>query len=162
MRNLEIIDPEQVTFLGELFSKAAERMGVDVPHNFLPLSLNAMRHLADSGRSNVVYDLCQGLGTFREDGSDSVFPAKRLICGLVEYIAKFFNAGEAQNVSCVKLESHCLSNPLFAQMTLKPGVRVCTHYLATSGSICMEVLCGKWRSQSKKGQPFFLKAVGQE
>ena len=105
MRNLEIIDPEQqVTFLGELFSKAAERVGVDVPRDFLPLSLNAMRHLVDSGRSNVVYDLCQGLGTFREDGSDSVFPAKRLICGLVEYSAKFFNAGEAQNVSCVKLK----------------------------------------------------------
>ena len=159
MRNLQIVDPQQqISCIGEMFTKAAETLGVDVPPDFLPLSLNAMRHLANSGRSNLVYGMCKGLGTMRGDGSDSVFPAKKLISGLLEYSVDVFSAGDAQNVSCVRymrVLCDCLpnsSNRFTAQKTIEPGVRVCTHFSETSGSICMEAQCGKWRSLSKRGQ----------
>ena len=152
MRNLQIVDPlQQISCIGEMFTKAAETLGVDVPPDFLSLSLNAMRHLANSGRSNIVYGICKGLGTMREDGSDSVLPAKKLISGLLEYSIDFFNAGDAQNVSCVRymrVLCDCLpdfSNRFTAQKTIEPGVRVCTRFLETSGSIYMRAPCGKWR-----------------
>ena len=134
-----------------MFTKAAETLGVDVPPDFLSLSLNAMRQLANSGRINIVYGMCKGLGTMREDGSDSVFPAKMLISGLLEYSVDFFNAGDAQNVGCVRyirVLCDCLpnsSNRFTAQMTIEPGVKVCTRFSETSGSICMGAQCGKWR-----------------
>ena len=65
-----------------MFTKAAETLGVDVPPDFLSLYLNAMRRLANSKTNNIVYGMCKGLGTMREDGSDLVFPAKKLISGL--------------------------------------------------------------------------------
>ena len=99
MMDLKVVDlHEQITFISERFSEAADKIGVNVPSDFLKLALDAMRHLAGSGRSNVIYGLAKGMGTLREDGRDSVFPVKRVITGLVEYSVNFFNAGEAQNV----------------------------------------------------------------
>ena len=51
-----------------------------------------------SGRSNFVYGLAKGLGTERQDGSDTVFPAKRVIAGLFEYSVNFFSGNAAQKV----------------------------------------------------------------
>lgn len=75
---MQVIDPkQQLSFLGELFSQIAEAEGVHVPTDYLPLSLTAMKQLACSGRSNVLYGVSRGLGFQRVYGSDSVFPAKK-------------------------------------------------------------------------------------
>ena len=105
MTNLRIVDPsQQITFLSEMFSRIAESEGVEVSPDFLPLSMNAMKQLARSGRSNVLYGLSKGLGTQREVGSDSVFPSKKVITGLMEYSLNFFNSGSAQNVRYKRTE----------------------------------------------------------
>ena len=44
--------------------------------DFIRLSLSAMAHLKLCGCSNVVYSLVKCLGTMRNDGSDSLLPAK--------------------------------------------------------------------------------------
>jgi hypothetical protein len=40
----------------------------------------------------VLYSLAKGIGTMREDQSDSKFSTKRMPLGLMEYIANFFVA----------------------------------------------------------------------
>ena len=72
---------QQLSFAGQLFSAVAEDEQVFVPKDFLPLSLNAMKHLQSNGRSNVVYGLSKMVGTLREDGSDSLLPSKTVIMG---------------------------------------------------------------------------------
>ena len=85
-----------------MFSQAAESLGVYVPADFLQLSISAMKHLANGGHSNVLYGIAKGMGTVRTDNSDSVFPVKRVVTGLVEYCVNFFNAGDAQNVRTIQ------------------------------------------------------------
>ena len=52
-----------------------------------------MEQLQASGRSNMLYGLAVGLGTLkRKDGSDSLFPSKKVVAGLMEYSIDFFNA----------------------------------------------------------------------
>ncbi len=77
-------------------AESALQVGVEVDAHFISLSLYAMKHLTSCGRSNVDYGLSKGLGSMQQDGKDSVFPAKRVITGLVEYSVNFFNAGDAQ------------------------------------------------------------------
>ena len=85
------MDREQLlSFAGELFSVFAKCDQIYVPTDFLPMSLNAMKQLESRGRSNVVYGLAHGLGNKRADGSDSLFPSKKLITGLLEYSVNFF------------------------------------------------------------------------
>ncbi len=81
---------EQVQLIGELFQRVVESEGVIVPTDFIALSLRAMKQLKCSGRSNFLYGLSQGLGEQRTDGSDSIFPSKRLISGLFEHCVNFF------------------------------------------------------------------------
>lgn len=47
----------------------------------------------------MLYSLAVGLGTKRKDDSDSKFPLKKVVAGLVEYCINFFNAEFPQNVS---------------------------------------------------------------
>ena len=104
---LKRLDGEQLlSFAGELFSIVAQRQKVHVETDFLPLSLKAMRQLECSGRSNILYGLAGGLGVTRADGSDSLFPTRKMITGLLEYSVNFFNAGNnAQHVSIYWLHS---------------------------------------------------------
>ena len=53
-----------------------------------------MAQLKRSERTNVLYKLAKGIGTPREDGSDSRLPTRRMPMGLVEHIANFFVAEE--------------------------------------------------------------------
>ena len=77
--------------ISKLFSKHCKEIGLDVPNNFLKLSASAMINLRENNRENTVYNLVLGIGTMREDGSDSCFPVKRMPMGLVEYAASFFS-----------------------------------------------------------------------
>ena len=91
-------DEQQLSFISEVFTNIAEREQMIVPSDFLHMSLQAMKQLQASGRSNILYGLAVGLGTKRKDGSDSIFPSKKVVAGLVEYSVNFFNAGVSQNV----------------------------------------------------------------
>jgi len=71
---------------------------ITVPEDFLIHAKNAMLQLRNSGRSNVLYNLAKGLGTIREDSSDSRFPTKCMPMGLVEYAASFFVCDNLQKV----------------------------------------------------------------
>ncbi len=82
----------------KLFSKHCKEIGLDVPNNFLKLSASAMINLRENNRENTVYNLVLGIGTMREDGSDSCFPVKRMPMGLVEYAASFFSVKDHNKV----------------------------------------------------------------
>ena len=60
-----------------------------------------MTQLENSGRSNILYALARGFGTQRSDGSDSIFPTKQVVCGLIEHCANFFNASFMEQVAGV-------------------------------------------------------------
>lgn len=67
--------------------------------DFLSYASTAMRNLAASGRTNVLYNLAKGIGQPREDGTDSCFPIKRMPMGLLEYAADFFAKKNLNTVS---------------------------------------------------------------
>lgn len=52
----------------------------NIPGDFLLLTVEALKHLRASGRSNVIYMLAKGLGTMKPD---QLFPAKRMPMGLI-------------------------------------------------------------------------------
>lgn len=89
---------QQLSFLSDVFTSIAESEQLSIPSDFLHMSLQAMKQLQSSGRSNMLYGLAVGLGTKREDGSDSMFPSKKVVAGLMEYSINFFNAQFSQNV----------------------------------------------------------------
>lgn len=77
--------------MSRLFSSyMSATSSVSVPDNFLCLAAAAMINLHNGGRSNVVYDLAKGVGTQRDDKSDTCFPIKQMPMGLVEYVIQFF------------------------------------------------------------------------
>ena len=88
----------------ELLSKSYHRymlanFAISVPDDFLSLAAKAMAQLRRSERTNVLYTLAKGIGTPREDGSDSRFPTRRMPMGLLEHIANFFVAEKMHMVS---------------------------------------------------------------
>ena len=100
---------QQLTFLSETFSIFAEsHSDLTIPSNYLHLSLEGMKRLKESKRVNVLYELAKGLGIVRPDGSDSVFPTRRMPMGLLQYMVLFFNAGAGQHVSIMTFYDHSL------------------------------------------------------
>ena len=90
---------QQLELLSRLFqSLALQQHGLYVPSDYLTLSLQGMQHLISCGRENVLYNLAQGLGTVREDASDSRFPAQRMPMGLLQYMVDFYNADSYREV----------------------------------------------------------------
>lgn len=82
---------EQIAFVGEVFSQYCSRQNVAVSGDFLELAVNGMAHLHIAGRSNILYGLSKGLGSMHSDGSDTVFPCKQMVAGLVEHCVNFFS-----------------------------------------------------------------------
>ena len=68
---------QQLSFISEVFSSIAESEQLSVPGDFLHMSLQGMKQLQCSGRSNMLYGLARGLGTKRKDNSDSLFLPRR-------------------------------------------------------------------------------------
>ena len=86
-------DEELMRVVSHLFQQLAlTKYGVHIPADFLQLSLIAVRHLNQCGRSNVVYGVAKAIGTMRPDESDSRLPARRMPMGLLEYMVNFFNS----------------------------------------------------------------------
>ena len=86
-----IVSLRQLTTISDLYkSYVTSNSSVTLPDDFLKLALSAMEHLESCGRSNVLYNLAKALGTTREDGTDSLLPAKRMPMGLIEHCVNFF------------------------------------------------------------------------
>ena len=67
----------------------------NAPKDFLQPSVNGMRHLAECGRSNIIYSLVKSLGV---DKSESLLPAKRMPMGLIEHCVNFCNCASVNQV----------------------------------------------------------------
>ena len=77
--------------LSRLFSSyLSATSSVSVSEDFLCLAAAAMINLHNGGRSNVVYNLAKGIGTQRQDKSETRFPIKQMPMGLIEYVTEFF------------------------------------------------------------------------
>ena len=88
-----VSDEELIRVISSLFQQyALTKYDVHVPADFLQLSLIAIRHLNQCGRSNVVYGVAKAIGTMRPDGSDSRLLARRMPMGMLEYMVKFYNS----------------------------------------------------------------------
>ena len=96
---------ERMRIISVLFSECLQDQAVRMrmPQDFLQLVASCLNNLHDHKRSNVIYFLAKGIGTLRSDGSDTVFPLKRMPFGLVEYAANFFVAKSLQQVCSVSV-----------------------------------------------------------
>ncbi len=95
---------EQIEVLPQqLCALALNVAHVEIPPDYLTLSIAAMERLQKCGRGNVLYGLAKGVGTMREDGSDSVIPTTRMPMGLLEHTVNFFTTRE------IKTESHTVN-----------------------------------------------------
>ncbi len=102
----------QLQVASKLFSEyALANCLLTIPEDFLSLAAKAMAQLKRSERSNVLYNLAKGIGTPRDDGSDSRLPTRRMPMGLVEHIVNFFVAEAMRKVrgSCMHLIFFCLA-----------------------------------------------------
>lgn len=93
-------EDEQLHAINNVFQVMAARSypTVVIPNDFVQLCLKSMERLKQVGRYNVVYGLVQGLGTMREDKSDSRFPTLRMPMGLMEYMVSFYSAHSINQV----------------------------------------------------------------
>ena len=71
---------------------------VDVPADYLHLSLCAMKNLKKHGKLNFLYELAKGFSTMRPNQSDTCFPMTRMPFRMLEYMAAFFNSTPGSNV----------------------------------------------------------------
>ena len=97
------LDPsDQLVLLSSLLQCYCLRsINYSVPTDFLQLLMKSMKHLQDSGRSNIFYQLAKAYGNMRPDGSDSVLPAHRMPIGLIEYCSIFYSTtGTYQVLFC--------------------------------------------------------------
>ena len=143
---------QQLEILSELFSLYLSENSRTraVPHDFLELVVQGMRHLQEAGRSNVIYSLAKAVGTMRPDDSDSLLPTKNMPMGLIEYAVNFFTASSVQKVmtacSCFlprrNIQSLCSSYRFLAPLTTVPGCRPCMSFLEPSGPRYSQVQCG--------------------
>ena len=75
--------------ISRLFSSyLSATSSVSAPDDFLCLAAVAMINLHNGGHSNVAYNLAKGVGTQREDKSDTRFPIKQMTMGLIECVTQ--------------------------------------------------------------------------
>ena len=94
-------DATQLEIISDMLCSYAYSQGVIVPKDFLELFLHASLHLKACNRTNVVYGLAKAVGILREDGTDSLMPARRMPMGLVEYLVNFFTANNLSKVHTI-------------------------------------------------------------
>lgn len=91
--------------ISDLLTKfCSERFGIDIEQDFLYHAVTAIQNLKEAGRLNVIYHLSKGLSIQRSDGSDTLFPIKRMPMGLLEYISGFFTSSNSRSVSAIVLQ----------------------------------------------------------
>lgn len=144
--------PAVTKLLQIVVARSLTSIPVTIPDDFLSLTLRAMSHLKQSGRSNVVYSLVKGLGQMRADGSDSKLPTRRMPMGLLEYVISFHSSETLNQVSnlcnVVMHDSHyCFIIVAFVRLCLVPritnyGVILCSLFLGLNGANFTLVLYG--------------------
>lgn len=94
-----------IKIVSRMFSKCLSDKGVmmSMPEDFLHFVILALKNLHANQRSNILYSLAKRVGTMRSDGSDTLFPLKRMPAGLVEYCVNFSVAN-----SIVKVQYMCI------------------------------------------------------
>lgn len=80
---------DHLAFASEIFAAYCSRANISVPNDFIQLAVKGMVELHATGRSNILYSLAKGLGSQRSDASDSLFPCKQLVAGIVEHCVNF-------------------------------------------------------------------------
>lgn len=147
------VRPVQFENFNRLLVECCSMKGIYVSQDFGPLLISAMEYLQKTGRSNIFYNLARGVGTMREDGSDSRFPVKRMPFGLVEYTAKFFSSDNFQQVLVCK---GSLNFTLSVEIRLEDVLRTtghgkspCIFYLVLNGAIFSMGQCGEYIQLSK-------------
>ena len=68
---------------------ATKESDIIINGDFIQNCIRAMSWLKNK-RSNVLYNFAKGLGTMREDESDSLLPVKRMPMGLIEHTSNFY------------------------------------------------------------------------
>jgi len=135
----------QLQTLSRLFSSyLVSSHDLQVPDDFLCHAANAMLQLRQNKRTNVLYNLAKGMGTLREDKTDSRFPIKRMPMGLVEYAASYFASDNLQEVMFQGNKAVIISFPcryLVLQIT-DHGSKPCTANLGRSGRNYFGDQCG--------------------
>lgn len=95
---------EQLQIISNLFKEfCTTHKDIQIPSDFLPLTLAAMEQLKKTDRSNVVYQLSRAVGTKRTDESDTLLPCRRMTMGLIEHCVNFFNSTSMHGVSTLYL-----------------------------------------------------------
>jgi len=91
---------EQVSAVSDMFCHCAStKYGLIIPTDFLELALKGMHKLYADNRSNVIYGISKGFGSFRaEDPNESCFPTGRMPMGLLEYMVNFFISKQGNTV----------------------------------------------------------------
>lgn len=94
-------ESEQLDVIGKVLQEIVckQSLGIKIPDDFISLSVIAIQHLKACERSNVVYGVAKGIGTMRQDNSDSLIPARRMPMGLLEYLTNFFVSSHLSQVS---------------------------------------------------------------
>jgi hypothetical protein len=86
-----------------LFEEMMLRESIPMPgRDFIPLSLRAMRRLAQSNKSNVVYKLAKVIAIERPDSSEPLLPMDRMPWGLLQYQIDFFACSHINQVTKYK------------------------------------------------------------
>ena len=120
LQQLYRMEPDQqLNVISEVFATHASNLNLYLPGGFLDYCIKGMMQLKKSGRSNFLYALAKGLGTQNQCGTDSVFPTKSVLTGLVEYSANFFNATTVAQVRFLKCIMHL--KLLIAKVSLISG-----------------------------------------
>ena len=95
----QLVNGMRLEPLSKMFSiYCRKELGLVVPEDFLKFAALAMKQLAMNGRSNVLYNKAKGIGTIRNDNSDSYLPVKRMPMGLIEYACNFFTSENMNKV----------------------------------------------------------------
>lgn len=148
--------PVVTKLLQMIVARSLTIVPITIPDDFLVLTLRAMSHLKQSGRSNVVYGLVKGLGQMRADGSDSKLPALRMPMGLLEYVVSF-HCSDTLNEVCNAFHIQPVINVASIRLCLvlkitNSGVRLCFLFLGPNGVRFMWVLCGVSQECHKTAQ----------
>ena len=93
---------ELIKFANSTFLELAVKNGINSnPANFAELAVQAMKHLQEKGKSNLMYKFPMCIATNRPGSNDSLFPLDRMPLGLVEHQIEFFSATNIMQVYCL-------------------------------------------------------------
>ena len=93
---------ELIKFANSASLELAVQNGINSnPANFAEIAVQAMKHLQEKGKSNLMYKFAVCIATNRPGSNDSLFTLDRMPFGMVEYQIEFFSATNVMQVYCL-------------------------------------------------------------